>query len=247
MPRGTSTATGPVWGLETNSTTSASASWLYWVQTANACTNSGTITAAYEWPSNASSTTGTGTAQGAVWQIWAGQTIEHAHTQHSMNALSAALAQRASGVNQLQARGRVSPEELARQAAIRAEYETRIAVETAARKLAEAKAEILLRQLLTPEQKEDLEKKNCFYLHTAGKRFRIDRGRTGNVKLVDDKNEVVESYCIHPNIACPDADTMLAQKLLLETDLEKFERVANITARNARGRNRAGHGLTGTA
>lgn len=140
-------------------------------------------------------------------------------------------------------RSPVSSEERARWAAREAELKLQAETEVAARKLAEAKAEVLLRQLLTPEQQDDLDKKRCFYLHSGGKKYRIDRGRTGNVKLVDELDQVVESYCIHPSIACPDADTMLAQKLLLETDIETFERVANITARSARGRNSSGRGL----
>jgi hypothetical protein len=103
--------------------------------------------------------------------------------------------------------------------------------ERAARIAAEVKAELLLQRLLTAEQRETLEKKNHFYLYSGGRKFRIDRGQTGNVKLVDEKDRVVQSYCIHP-AGVPDADAMAAQKLMLEADPETFERVANITYRN---------------
>lgn len=170
-------------------------------------------------------------ATNQVWTVWASQT-----------ALSGTvMVRRPANDHRV-----LTSEQRAAQAAREAELTVKYEREKTARILAEQKAEILLRQMLTPEQKESLEQKKCFFLHTPdGKKFRIDRGRTGNVKLVNARDEVIESYCIHPKIACPDADTMLAQKLLIETDLEQFERVANISARLPGGRSRSGVGLTG--
>lgn len=162
-----------------------------------------------------------------AWIEW--QNTSHARTDNRFGEL-------------LQARGRMSPEDRAIVEAHEAERKRKYEAMRVAKALAEKKAEILLRQMLTPEQKEDLTQKGCFYLHVGEKKFRIDRGHAGNVKLVDERNEVVESYCIHPEGGIPDADAMLAQKLLLETDLETFERVANITARSARGRSSYGRG-----
>lgn len=211
----------------------------HWVlsNSTNACTISASGGVWDNWVlAGGTGATITGSGSTQVWTLWnesittTGSTatiafpVRHQSSQRAYNA-------------------RISPEERARQEARDAEYRLQADREALERKIAEAKAEVLLTQMLTPQQKEDLKNKRCFYLFSGGKKYRIDRGRTGNVKLVDDRDQVVESYCIHPNIACPDADTMLAQKLLLETDPETFERVANITARGVGGRNRGGVGL----
>lgn len=78
-------------------------------------------------------------------------------------------------------------------------------------------------------QKQTLDKDRCFYLtSSSGKRYRIDRGRSQNVRLVEETTgKVVRTYCAHPVEAVPDPDTMLAQKLMLETDEAAFLRIAN--------------------
>lgn len=94
---------------------------------------------------------------------------------------------------------------------------------------AKGRAERLLLGALGPEQRKDLTEKNCFYLHTqSGRRYRIDRGTHGNVKLVDEKNGVISRFCAQPP-GVPAEDAMLAQKLMLETDEQSFLRVANET------------------
>lgn len=205
--------------------------WAQWAESSSASTTSGSTSVWVEWVQGVVHSSTATTAGNVIWAGWCQDSPQIRQIP------SARLAEALTG------RSPVSSEERARWAAREAELKLQAETEVAARKLAEAKAEVLLRQLLTPEQQDDLDKKRCFYLHSGGKKYRIDRGRTGNVKLVDELDQVVESYCIHPSIACPDADTMLAQKLLLETDIETFERVANITARSARGRNSSGRGL----
>lgn len=206
------------WVRENNSTNGGSI-WNYWVGNATTCHAS--VTGA-----------------GEIWRIWNSMTTASTTGSQIFIPPIPLLAPARAPVN-----ARMSPEERA----LHEDYERRTFAkaeeEKEARKLASEKAEVLLRQMLTPEQQHDLEHKRFFYLYSGDKKYRIDRGRTGNVKLVDDKDQVVESYCIHPQLDCPDADTMLAQKLLLETDRETFERVANITARGIGGRNRAGTGL----
>ena len=87
----------------------------------------------------------------------------------------------------------------------------------------------MLRSCLTQQQIDDLEKKQCFFLYSKGRKYRIDRGQHGNVKLLNEREQVVESYCIQPQGGLPDADAMLAQKLLLESDPESFRRISNVT------------------
>lgn len=107
----------------------------------------------------------------------------------------------------------------------------RAAAEARAREVervaAEARGYLMLDSCLAPDQRRDLAEKGRFYLHTAsGKKYRIDRGTHGNVKLVDETDRELVQYCIQPpNVPVPDA--MLAQKLLLETDEETFLKVAN--------------------
>lgn len=104
-----------------------------------------------------------------------------------------------------------------------------LAVEQAA---ARARAEILLKESLSDAQRAELAKSHAFHLETvqpdgSRKRYRIRRGRSGNVDQVDAQGKVLRSFCIHPIMPVPDADTMLAQKLLLEADEATFLSVAN--------------------
>lgn len=68
----------------------------------------------------------------------------------------------------------------------------------------------------------------------AGKWYRIHRGRSGNVALLERKDgREVERYCAHPVASLPDEDTMLAQKLMLQHDRARFLELANVNpARN---------------
>jgi len=117
----------------------------------------------------------------------------------------------------------------AQRAEERARYEEQLAEERAKREAAENKAEQLLLRHLTPEQQAEYKKSKRFYLYTGGKKYRIDKGWQGNVKLVDesDQDKVLASYCIHPTRRIPEQDNMLAQKLLLEGSEAEFKRIAN--------------------
>lgn len=94
---------------------------------------------------------------------------------------------------------------------------------------ARGRAETLLQAHLSPAQAESLTTHGWFEVTVAGVTYRIKRGHAGNVVRVDVGREV-ERYCIHPAEFVPDADAMLAQKLLLEADPAEFRRIANRTA-----------------
>lgn len=98
---------------------------------------------------------------------------------------------------------------------------------------AQRKAERLLLQHLTSEQRDEYTRLKRFtVIGSDGRLYRVNRGRTGNVELIEATNEGVfalERFCIHPSERVPDEDTMLAQKLLIESDLAAFRRIANIT------------------
>lgn len=101
------------------------------------------------------------------------------------------------------------------------------------RQLARQKAQLLLDQHLSEKQRSDLAAKGHFELTTIHsqsgerRRYRINRGRAGNVERIDENGKRLSRYCIHPVINCPDEDTMLTQKLWLETNEELFLRTAN--------------------
>ena len=93
------------------------------------------------------------------------------------------------------------------------------------------RAKRLLVQQLDEDQKRMLMEKDCFYMRSEkGKLFKIKNGRSGNVYLMkDDKEDKIHQVlCAHPDAYCPNYDTMLAQKLMLETDEEQFLRTANV-------------------
>lgn len=109
-----------------------------------------------------------------------------------------------------------------------AENQAAQAVKNAARD----KARQLLLAQLDDRQRVDLASNGYFELETIQpsgerRRYRIHRGRSGNVERVDQEGRRLRRYCIHPVMACPDEDTMLTQKLWLEHNEELFLRTAN--------------------
>lgn len=94
---------------------------------------------------------------------------------------------------------------------------------------ADARAEVLLREILSPRQRTEYDGDKSFtVVGSSGKRYRIRRGQVANVDaLQKDSARVDYRLCAHPAIVVPTADTMLAQKMMLEHDAEAFERTAN--------------------
>lgn len=103
------------------------------------------------------------------------------------------------------------------------------AQQRAERRKAEARAKKLLLTCLTPEQRNDWEKEQAFRVISAdGERiYQIKRGRCRNVQLLNPEGQVIRHYCAHPIEDVPDDDTVLAQKLMLETCEQEFLRLAN--------------------
>lgn len=130
------------------------------------------------------------------------------------------------------------PSEAELKAALEQEKRWREEAEARAKKAEDAKnrAEDLLRVCLSAEQREDLDKKKCFYILVEGKdgkkeRYRIDRGSHGNVKQIDERGSIIRSFCIQP-AGVPEGDVLLTQKLWLEASeqtREEFWATANIT------------------
>jgi len=184
----------------------------------------------YDFGTSTSTTTtpllyasGTTTASNLVWASagWQNPSHQHAMVRHAAQA--------------------ATPEQLAATEARRAQ----LAIEAAAAKAKQAerdafraaskqRARNLLSNFLTPAQKAMLSTKNFFEVTVHGKdgvdrRYRVEQGYAGNVKLLDAAGNPVKRFCIHGDSRIPEEDNMLMQKMLLEANEEDFVKIANKT------------------
>lgn len=162
-----------------------------------------------------------------IWLLWNQNT---AITAATSNLISPWASEGTTALTQDWTRWVTVQEETAEQRAERrrfqAESEQRTRDYMAARKAAAARAEKLLETCLTSGQRESLRKNGWFVVYTkSGRGYQIRRGRARNVIEVNTKR----TYCCHPVDGVPDADTMLAQKLMLETQEDEFLRLANVS------------------
>lgn len=93
---------------------------------------------------------------------------------------------------------------------------------------ANKRAEELLLMLLNDDQKQQYAELNYFETAINDRVYRIRKGRSGNVRMLKDGKER-EQFCAHPVDYLPDADTMIAQYLMLKTDEQAFLAKANRT------------------
>jgi hypothetical protein len=104
----------------------------------------------------------------------------------------------------------------------------RIAAVKEAEDTARGRAEDLLNRYLREDQRATLKERGWFLVEgKSGARYRIYRGRSHNVKLLDAGDREVASLCAHPQMVVPEADTMLSQKLMLELAEDRFLAIAN--------------------
>lgn len=109
-------------------------------------------------------------------------------------------------------------------------YRIEVAVLEAKRVAAEKRAAVLLESVLSPQECKRLADSGYFVVRgRSGCRYRIRRGRAGNIDVVDKEGFITARLCAHPVLCVPDSDTMLAQKLMLEHDEAAFLKVANRT------------------
>lgn len=86
----------------------------------------------------------------------------------------------------------------------------------------------LLKDWLSPDQLASYEAhKNFIVTSSNGNRYRINYGTIGNVDHLNDAGETLASLCFQPTGCQSIGDTMLAQKVMLETDEAAALRVAN--------------------
>jgi hypothetical protein len=115
-----------------------------------------------------------------------------------------------------------NPEQLA----AKLEAARRREVERAA---AKARAGRLLTSHLSEEQREELEEHGYFTVRPiSGRTYRIRRGHSRNIDLVDINGARISTLCAHPNdMSLPDEDHMLAQALHLLHNEAAFLAIAN--------------------
>lgn len=93
---------------------------------------------------------------------------------------------------------------------------------------ARARARRLLKGKLDDFQRHSLKKRGYFdVVSESGKLYRVKTGMSRNVYLLDAKGREVENLCAYVTGDCPDFDTMLMQKLMLECNEQEFRRLAN--------------------
>jgi len=98
-----------------------------------------------------------------------------------------------------------------------------------AQKLADQKAEQLLKENLSDEQRKEYESDSKFLVEAkSGRKYEIVKGTHGNVFLLDENGKRVQKFCVQP-AGVPVGDANLAQKLWIEADEDEFVRRANVT------------------
>jgi hypothetical protein len=93
----------------------------------------------------------------------------------------------------------------------------------------EVRGRNLLREWLSPRQKEQFDVSGVFEVVgcDSGKRYRIRHGRSTNVLELDNDGHPVMGWCFIPHGDLVSGDVMLAQKLALETSEHAALAVAN--------------------
>jgi len=93
---------------------------------------------------------------------------------------------------------------------------------------AKARAEELLVSLLDEEQEEEWKLSRTVTVKVSDvKSVRIKEGWAGNCEELDENGHVIARHCIHPSTSVPNADNMISQLLMLETDPDEFFRISN--------------------
>lgn len=122
-----------------------------------------------------------------------------------------------------------TPEQIAGQEARAARYARKARRDARRRELAEVRGQRLLHELLTDEQAAEYAERRSFHVRVRDRTFRVNRGKAGNITEVDEAGQAIAKYCVHLYGDEPTEDSMVAQLLMLQTDIEEFERRANIT------------------
>ena len=171
----------------------------------------------FDWCANTTHTTATTTATAnSIWAIWS-----TAATGSNLVAVRSGNPRVVETAEQIRERA----ESLQR---YRAEQAERAALERRIAEEANARAEQLLLGVLSAEQRETYQRaRHIIVTGRSGRRYRVRRGRVGNVDVIGRNGHIESRLCAHPGVWTPDADVMLAQLLHLQHDDDEFCRTAN--------------------
>lgn len=194
--------------------------WSSWIESSSSATCiTGGTESAHIWNSwNSATTCNSITLNTAAWEAWnylAASNIQYVRPRMQTREELA----------RIEAEAKAHREKMARE---QRQFQAR-------RRLANVKAKMLLTRFLDEEQRRDLEKYGFFKLYVqrdgVTKVYRIRRGQVQNIDLVEEMPNgllrPIKTLCAHPTEQVPDADAMLFQKLMLETEEEKFLKIAN--------------------
>lgn len=199
-------------GLTVTATNSVG-TWNNWINGTTTAVTNPTVAVWTTWTNNTTAATTFGTV-GTAWGYW-----------QDASAVAVEL----------------SEEEKERRRIAAVERQAREDAAYAAYLEATKRAAALLVEVLDRDQAKEYAERERFHVQVrkpgeAGLRtFRICRGKAGNVRELNDSGQEVARYCVHLFDGSPDEDTMVAQKLMLETDPEQFIRRANRTPLHPQG------------
>lgn len=181
--------------------------WFDWVSLTAGTSSQINASVWQEWTTTLTTTTNTATA---VWDYWQPVTYGSGHVNYIAPANPEAAAEQAAFLAEAEA-------------ARRERYRVRVEEDKARNERARA----LLLAVLNEEQQAELEANRYFHVTTRdGERvYRLGPNRaTRRIKGEDGR---CWAYCIHPREAFPVYDTVVALKLLLDSDEDEFLRIAN--------------------
>lgn len=191
------------------------ATWGYWCDTTSAGTASTNCDIWGSWADNTTNTTYATTSDTiSVWFTWAGNEFTLPfNAKYRQPELTA---------EQIEER-RVQQE--------RARVENELRLQEARERTAKAeeRASLLLMMLLNLAQYADWRDRQGFIVIAAsGRRYQIKKGYAGNVYELDKDDRRIASYCGHISSSDgPAIDNMIAQKLMIESDEQRFLQIAN--------------------
>jgi hypothetical protein len=122
----------------------------------------------------------------------------------------------------------VVPERMRANLVYRTRYNERMVAYQRAREEASNRALRLLNGFLTASQNWELQEKGHFHVRGQdGETYRIDARTHQNVYLMKGERRAVRYCAVMQDGGIPMYDMLLAQKLLIETDISRFKEIAN--------------------
>lgn len=196
------------------------------------------------WDAWSTSTTSTVDVCDSVWSAWGSSTTSTTVTSNQANLVwghwvtDPMLTTPDPWVQRPPAARRPPPtaEEIARREEQRRLDELERQARIQARQEARLRARKLLEDNLSPRELQELKANKHFFVYApSGRKYKIEEGSHGNVKLVDPNNDNhLAALCAQPH-GVPEGDSMLAQKLMLLCDEDAFLKVANHSILNRQG------------